>query len=498
MLFQRPQIFAPLSLLLMITLNDVVAAQPLGQYHQTVEALIAPAEFVAIGSVKSVKENVIVVPGSVDKLGNRDDRGKFEYVIKTRFTEVLKKVNKAGDDGEFEKFRTIDPNAGKNEQLARWAKNGTKGLWLIHPKYQSEKFHRWQFIPFFEQGIDHFGYRSSSLQPPMFASDLSILPTHKEILRRIKEYSPISQMEHDPGKTSVASIRIPPTILGEIKNAGSFHQLSLPIDSQLPKIARRLIESPSGFVSRAGGVADRHSMDTLREAGIDLLGAKKTDSSLRLLKDCMDDSIVPFKHSSRDHRIRTKAFEKLLDWRVNLSRPKFSPKVTRLLLSSTNINDDTLTLVSEFENLETLYLWDTKVSHVGIAHLAKLKKLKLIALDDQHLTLQMLRTLRKNKHLHLISQATTENQHNRPSSILDVAKLKFWYAPFGDSGLKEFSDFKNVTLIDVGRMKITDAGIEHLAKFKKLKNARLRETSITKEGATKLRKALPKCSVELR
>ena len=110
----------------------------------------------------------------------------------------------------------------------------------------------------------------------------------------------------------------------------------------------------------------------------------------------------------------------------------------------------------------------------------------------------MLHTLRKNNHLHLLSQATTDVQRNRPRSIEEVARLKFWCAPFTDSGLKEFTGFKNLTIIDLGRMNITDVGIEHLAEFKKLRFVLLHETSITKEGFAKLRKALPNCSVEVR
>ncbi len=111
---------------------------------------------------------------------------------------------------------------------------------------------------------------------------------------------------------------------------------------------------------------------------------------------------------------------------------------------------------------------------------------------------KLLQTLRKNNQLHLLSQATTDKQHHRPRSPDEVARLHYWCATFTDSGLKEVAEFKNVTIIDLGRMRITDAGIEHLTKFKKLKFALLHETNISKEGFAKLRKALPRCRVEVR
>ena len=106
MLAQRPQIFSLLCFLVLVAISGGAIAQPLGKHHRSVESMIAPAEFVAIGSIEGVKENVIVAPGTIDKSGARDERGKFEYILRTKFSEILKKVGRSGDNGEFETFRT--------------------------------------------------------------------------------------------------------------------------------------------------------------------------------------------------------------------------------------------------------------------------------------------------------------------------------------------------------------------------------------------------------
>lgn len=491
----RRHFVSVISLIAAFVTQNAAFAQPLGKHHESVESLVAPAVLVALGSIARVEERVIVAPGASDSAGIRSERGKFEYLIETQFDDILKQVGRAGDDGEFKSFRTLDPNAGKNERLAKWAAERTPGVWIIFPKYERESFHRWQFIPRDEPGINQFGYTSSSLRPPMFARDLSILKDRESIVQRIREYSSISQMEHRTRKPSVVSVRIPSAILGEIEG-GDFNELKLPIDSILPETARRLIESPNSFVSEAK--SDSHTLDMLCLAGIDLLGEMNTDESVQLLKDCLDEKVLPFKHSSRDHLIRTKAFERLLDWHVEITQPSFGDKIQKLFLSSTNIDNDTLKIVSELVNLEYLYLWETDISHVGIEHLSKLRHLKLIALDDGHLTDNMLRTLRKQNQLHTIYQANPGDEQSRPNSVENVSRLEFWCAPFTDRGLKEFVGFKNVTVIELGRMEITDAGVSHLKKFEKLKRLRLHETRISDKGIEELQRALPHCVIENR
>lgn len=471
-------------------------AQPLGRYYRSVESIIAPAEFVAIGSIRSVKQRVLLMPGARDEFGAVNARGKVEYTLNPDFQEVVKRIGRVGQSNEFASLQTIDPNAGENRRLTHWAREGTMGLWVIHPQYPSEKFRRWEFIPFSELGINHFGYVSTSLQPPIFTRDLSLLRSREAIIESIREYGPISQREHRVNEPTVISIRIPHVLLIKGMETGSFTQLSLPIDSQLPMTARRLILSPGEIAPRAVIESNDYALDTLREAGIDLLGAMRTDDSVEMLKACLDPSKVKLEPSSNESRIRTQAYEKLLDWQINPPRPVFHAEVPRMYLSSTGINDQSLKLVGEFRNLEELYLWDTNITHAGIEHIAALFKLRLLAVDDTQLTNAFLEVLSRNDQLHLVSQATIEDSLRRPATPADVTCLRFWCAPFDDEALRYFRCFENITKLDLGRMDISDAGVEHLVNYKKLKFLRLHETKVSKQGFAKLREALPNCTIE--
>ena len=492
------------SILLVLSTCSNGFAQPLVQSFTSVEALIASADFVALGSIESVKDKILVAAGTPNGTSNPNE--KYGYQLTTKFDQIVKNVESDGELGEakgqFKSFQIVAQD-GRNADVSQLAENKTKGLWLIYPKAATEKFHAWMFLPFDdERGVDRFGYRTGNLKPPVFASDFSILSTHQQILQRIKQYGPISQRQHRSSKTRVVSVYVPRVVLGPIDTSGGTdYRVGFPIDSKLPSTARRLIESPAEFVSKKEA-KDVGPLDMLRSAGIALLGSMKTESSIQHLKSCLDPSVIPFTPSwggaAGRVRHRIQAYQRLLDWRINPPRPAFASEVKKLSLPSTNINDDTLALVTEFENLERLTLWDTKITESGIQHLGKLKKLNQLELSDNQVTDKIVHTLAENGQLHVLSQAATTDRINRPSSPSQVTQLSFWFAPFTDAGLKHFRQFKNLTNIDLGRMKITDAAIQDLSEFKKLKFATLRETSITKEGFAKLRKALPDCQFEIR
>jgi len=503
-IMQRQHACFLFSILLVLSTCSSGFAQPLVQSFTSVEAMIASADFVALGSIESVKDKILVAAGTINGTSNPND--KYGYELTTKFEQIVKNVERDGEpeetNGRFKSFQIVAQD-GQNADVSLLAENKTKGLWLIYPKEPTEKFHSWMFLPFDdERGVNHFGYRTRSLKPPAFASDFSILITHQQILERIKQYGPISQRQHRSNTMRVASVYVPRVVLGPIDTSGGTdYRVSLPIDSKLPSTARRLIESPAEFVSNKEAV-DAGTLDTLRVAGIVLLGSMKTESSIQLLKNCLDPSVIPFTPNwggaagRVQHRVR--AYQRLLDWRINPPRPAFASDVKQLSLPGTNINDDTLALVAEFENLERLTLWGTKITESGIQHLGKLKKLNLLELNDKQVTDKIVHTLAENGQLHVLSQAATTDRITRPGSTSKVTQLSFWFAPFADAGLKHFRQFKNLTNIDLGRMKITDAAIQHLSEFKKLKFATLRETSITKEGFARLRKALPDCQIETR
>ena len=476
---------------------STASAQPLIYNFVSVEAMISEVQFVAIGNIADLKSETI-------------ERGEVTYTVKPHFKTVLKRVDAAGDNGEFETFTTWDPKAGKVEQLERWVREETAGLWLINKTLETEDGPRWRFLPFDENSsVDQFGYvyeRSNrTLQPPMFRSDLSMLKTREAILERVIEYAAISQKQHYAWKQlgaeyPICSFTIPWGLVpDQFLGSGSDFLLSVPVASQLPMTARKLLDSPEDFlpadVTAESDPKYRDYLHTLSRSGVEILGVMKTQSSIELMKRCLDESAVPFANCSSPMLIRIQALQYLLNWEEEFAPPKFSDQVTRLYLQKDEFSDETLRFLTNFTNLNELRIRSSQVSSSGIDHLGQLENLEQIDLDDHLISDEVLQLMQTNNQLHLLTNATNTD-YRSASSIEEVHRLQFWCAPFGDQGLKTLTQFRNLTHLDLGRMNITDAAIEDLSSLKNLKSLELRETNLSPEGIKELRKALPRCKVK--
>ena len=64
-----------------------------------------------------------------------------------------------------------------------------------------------------------------------------------------------------------------------------------------------------------------------------------------------------------------------------------------------------------------------------------------------------------------------------------------------DAGLKEVAKLQNLRDLVLIDTQITDAGLKDIAKLQQLRRLRLSNTKITKAGVAELQKALPKCKI---
>ena len=358
------------------------SAQPLFYNFGSVEVMISEVQFVAIGHIADLKSEVLIEPGGVNEHGNTIERGEVTYTVKPHFKTVLKRVDAAGDNGEFETFTTWDPKAGKVEQLERWVREETAGLWLINKTLETEDGPRWRFLPFDENSsVDQFGYvyeRSNrTLQPPMFRSDLSMLKTREAILERVIEYAAISQKQHYAWKQlgaeyPICSFTIPWGLVpDQFLGSGSDFLLSVPVASQLPMTARKLLDSPEDFlpadVTAESDPQYRNYLHTLSRSGVEILGVMKTQTSIELMKRCLDESAVPFANCSSPVSIRIKALQYLLNWEEEFAPPKFSDQVTSLYLVKDEFSDETFQFLANFTNLNELHIRSSQLSETNLS-----------------------------------------------------------------------------------------------------------------------------------
>jgi len=97
-----------------------------------------------------------------------------------------------------------------------------------------------------------------------------------------------------------------------------------------------------------------------------------------------------------------------------------------------------------------------------------------------------------------------DNTKITDAGLKDIAKLQnltnlsLYATQITDAGLKGVAKLQKLILLNLDDTKITDAGLKEVAKLQKLGWLSLCNTEITDAGVAELRKALPKCELDLR
>ncbi|HEX5269508.1 MAG TPA: hypothetical protein VFW33_03425 [Gemmataceae bacterium] len=149
--------------------------------------------------------------------------------------------------------------------------------------------------------------------------------------------------------------------------------------------------------------------------------------------------------------------------------------------------------------------------------IAKLQKFNVIVLDvaqnDNHLDVSYLQKDAKFSDeylaplkdlkgsvvsLNLRGQDVTDAQLAYVKELTNLTRLHLENTKVTDKGLEQLKGLANLEYLNLyGDAGVTDAGLVQLEGLKKLKNVYLWQTKVTEAGAAKLKKALPKCDVNL-
>ncbi len=470
---------------LLISLGILVVAgstraQPSGVTLWTPEVRVAEAGSVVVGTISKVVSKVFVPPAGSPRQG--DPNTYIEHTITVKVTEVLK-----GDlKGTIDDLCARE-SLGFDKRYEEWRKAQTSFLWFIGSAPPGGR-RGWHKLRLGKAVVaeDLFGARRDA---PMFAMDLTVLKDEQEILAQARAFARTSRKvlpRH--------AIMLPPVVSRQCGSGGPWNTLLVPVEPGLEERAKRLIASPQDFVPK-GEKLDPLGRCQLRFGGVDSLRYFKSDANAALLRSLLDDPLEDFQSGLlRQYPVRTKAYEILLHWNVDVPTPRSAEQMTALDLAGTDVTDASLKRVAELKNLATLDLQDTRVSDKGLKGLAGLKKLTALSLSETQRTDANLRVLREIGLLHVLSAATAA-EGNRPKSVEDVVSLTLCRGPLTNAGLKELAGLKNLTWLDLRDTRVTDAGLKELAGLKNLTTLQLRGTGVTEAGIARLRQALPGCEI---
>lgn len=171
----------------------------------------------------------------------------------------------------------------------------------------------------------------------------------------------------------------------------------------------------------------------------------------------------------------------------------------KLLLSNTRVGDRGMEHIKHLRGLEKLNLSGIKVSDEGIEHLDGLDRLEWLNIYDTEVSdagLPVLSKLPALKQLQLsgdISDAGVAHLSKvRKLSILDITSESIT-----DEALKQISRFNRLQSASLRSTQLTDAGLKHLRGMKTLEYLLVLSRRITPLELLKLQQCLPQCEVSI-
>lgn len=175
-----------------------------------------------------------------------------------------------------------------------------------------------------------------------------------------------------------------------------------------------------------------------------------------------------------------------VDWQ-QFEKLKGLKELKGVHLRTESVTDNDLIHLEGFVGLESLALWDTKVSGSGLKHLATLPNLRNVTLhpfDDQGLL--NLKSLPQLKHLNLYGASVTDDGLRQLGELTCLEELHLARSQITDAGLQHLTSLRNLRVLNLEYNKdITDAGLPYAAQLVNLRELNLTGTTVTDIGPLK-------------
>jgi len=164
------------------------------------------------------------------------------------------------------------------------------------------------------------------------------------------------------------------------------------------------------------------------------------------------------------------------------------------------VTDDGLKELKELHRLETLNVSYSDVTDAGLKHLAALKNLRELSVDFTKLTDAGVKELARQRQWRMLSIACCDDITN--ASVLALAnqkelvELDLSGIQITDASMEIVGTFSKLQGLNLLQARVTDDGLKHLTKLKKLEYLDLGSAPlVTEKGIADLKKALPKCEI---
>ena len=289
--------------------NNTTAMAQRNPVHMSIEALVAQADGVYLGTV--YKESSI----------DHDKGGNAESSITIDVSETLK-----GSPRKRLELLTFGNPPDQNYQT--WRQKRTRMLWFVRNGSADKGFaspiQYWSCLT-----VDP----EESLTPlPTFAyfsMEFRAIRSPRKVLDIARRYAKSSS-----GTTLLFSLRYMPDLIHRLFPYNAGGELVVPVGPQLEKVARRMILSPRSFLpleQEIKGInhddylaARANDEGTFRRMGVECLAHFKSDANIDLLKRQLDDPYLErYWDNDQDvYSVRKLAYSALQKWGVSVPEPR--------------------------------------------------------------------------------------------------------------------------------------------------------------------------------
>ena len=152
-------------------------------------------------------------------------------------------------------------------------------------------------------------------------------------------------------------------------------------------------------------------------------------------------------------------------------------------------------------SLRSLGILGTPIGDRGIGHLARLCSLEHLRLDMTRVSNFGLDTLKSFSSLRscTIGRSDTVNDAGLISlgQLTKLENLALYHIKMSDVGLSHLRKMDSLRSLEIGYTEASDDGLEYLVELNNLSTLKLFGTSFTEAGLTRIKNALPNCSIYL-
>lgn len=457
---------------LLFLLPSFLYAQPIPQTFETLEAKMAKAETIVMGTIERLEAKRF------------PSRGQKQLNLDVRVGKVLR-----GDKAAVQITNLRKSTGHDDVRFEEWKKNSTRIVWFIGKRKKPDAPAATDVLRIGD-AVAAEETTFPQLGLPIFSAKLTWLDDPNDAMKVVRDYT---RRYTRPAR--VTYLGVPPIVCQRCDPGVAWHNVIVPVDSDLEKLANTLLKNPQNyFRSEKPKPADIYQ---LQHQAMEALNFFPSRENTELLEQFLDTPALSLPdRAGEEQPLAAIAFQILEQWGANPKLPAIKSKIKSLILRGKSIDDRSLRKITQMTGLKTFYLFNSSATAAGLRQLQDLPKLRQLELGIDLMTDEVIEMLFQTKQIHRVTWAQTRDDVVRPTSPDEIVYLALPQSKkISNASVERLVSLKNLEILDLRNSQISNDAVKKLGKLKKLKWLWISGTRIDSTGREALTQLLPACKI---